>query len=570
MSAKKLPIDVVIPVHKKDLQILEYCIEAAKKKIVNIRRIIVVSKERYSDNAEWFDEAKFPFSFELVHSYVGGSTGWYFQQLLKLYAPLVIPDISENVLILDSDTVFFRKVAMLDAEGRPFYNISKDENVRNKDFDQRVANHVKKMLPAIAVENLPTEFQNVSGISHNMMFSREVLRDLFAKVEQHDGGGDPFYKIFLKHADSQHSVSEYQIYFNFLLIFYRDKIRIRKLNYKNTADINIRKYRRRFKYHYCSFHSYLLGYGSDLKCKKNGNLFRKILAKLFYIEVWNVGIVRKNISTFLNFPNSKIEWLPCPKFLTFRADPFGFISENGDKNIVFEHYNQLLRKGSIRSLKIDENLKIISEKEILNQPKHLSYPYIFFDGKQKFALVESYKAKKLTLYKVNDEAAFERVCDLFDGLEIIDPSIVKHNGKWWLFFTQNNHGDEKLFLAFSDNLSSGWKMHPSNPIKIDLASARPAGEIFSYNGSLFRPSQNCTKTYGGSIVLNKIISLDEENFEEREEMQIYPNQLGCYPDGMHHIASLGENLTLIDGKKKVFAPYKPLISLMRNLLKIVK
>ena len=99
MKTPQQSIDIVIPTHKKDLQILEYCIEAAKKKIVGAGRIIVISKERYSENAEWFDEALFPFSIELVQSYVGSTCGWYFQQLLKFYAPLVIPNISENVLL---------------------------------------------------------------------------------------------------------------------------------------------------------------------------------------------------------------------------------------------------------------------------------------------------------------------------------------------------------------------------------------------------------------------------------------------------------------------------------------
>jgi hypothetical protein len=225
-----------------------------------------------------------------------------------MYAPLVIPNISENVMILDSDTVFFRRVRMLDKDGKPFYNISKDENVCRKDFDERVARHAKAMLPELAIENLPKEFQQVSGISHNMMFNREVMCDLFAKVENHDGSGDQFYKIFLKRAEPGHSASEYQIYFNFLLVFYRDKIRIRKLKYKNTADINIRKYQRRFKYHYCSFHSYLRGKRSNSLRVRMGKLCRKILTKLFYLEIWNIGIVRKNISVFLNFPNQKIEW----------------------------------------------------------------------------------------------------------------------------------------------------------------------------------------------------------------------------------------------------------------------
>ncbi len=563
-------VDVVIPTHKKDLQILEYCIEAAKKKIVNVGRIIVISKERYSENAEWFDEKNFPFSIDLVRDQVGGSAGWYFQQLLKFYAPLIIPDISANVLILDSDTVFFRRIKMVDDEGRPFYNISKDENVLRKDFDQRVADHVKKMLPALATENLPKEFREISGIAHNMVFNGEILRDLFDKVEKHDASGDPFYKIFLKYSDSLHSVSEYQIYFNFLLIFYREKIRIRKLKYKNTADINIKKYRRRLKYHYCSFHSYLRGTRSNSARVKIGNFCKKILEKIFYTEIWNVGIARCNISKFLQLPNQKIEWLSCPKFQTFRADPFGFISKNGEKNIFFEEYSYWSRKGKIASIRLDENLQIFSEKEILNQAHHLSYPYIFYDENQKFALVESYKVKKLTLYKISDDGGLEIVCDLFEGVEIVDPSIVKHDGKWWIFFTKNDQGDGNLHLAFSDNLFSGWQMHVQNPVKINLSSSRSAGEIFSHEGALFRPSQNCSKTYGGSIVINRILTLTKEKYDESEEIEIFANQLGAYPHGLHTISSLGENLTLLDGKKKVFTIYKPLLSVVKIIFKIFR
>ena len=263
--------DVVIPAHEKDIPILNHCIAAARRKIVGARRIIVVSKARYTDKAEWFDEAQFPFSFDFVRSYAGGATGWYFQQLLKFYAVFVIPNISENILILDSDTVFFRRVRMFDYEGRALYNISKDKDIEHKEFDQKVAAHIRKLLPEIAVENLPAEFQKVSGISHHMVFNREILRDLFARVEKRDGSGDPFYKIFLKLGDGSHSVGEYQTYFNFILVFHRDKIAIRKLNYKNTADRNVFKYRLRLKYHYCSFHSYLRSEQKDLLLDK----FRK-------------------------------------------------------------------------------------------------------------------------------------------------------------------------------------------------------------------------------------------------------------------------------------------------------
>lgn len=274
-----IEFDIVIPAHKKDLPILGHCIDAARRKIVGVRRIIVISKERYTDKAEWYDEALFPFSFDLVAKYVGKvSTGWYFQQLLKLYAAETIPNISENILVLDSDTVFFRRVHMFDHQGRALYNISKDKDIQRRSFDRRVANHIKKLLPEISVEKIPKEFQAVSGISHHMMFNREILNDLFQRVEAHDGTGDKFYEIFLKHADHSHSAAEYQTYFNFILVFYLNKISIRKLIYKNTADSNVHKYRFRFKYHYCSFHSYLRNTREESLKAKFENFLCKILS----------------------------------------------------------------------------------------------------------------------------------------------------------------------------------------------------------------------------------------------------------------------------------------------------
>ena len=95
-------IDVVIPCHVKDKKILEFCIDGIKKNCNNIRRIIVVSATKLTDNAEWCDEKGFPFNKHDVALYLNRgdeaatteylnaancTVGWYYQQLLKLYAP---------------------------------------------------------------------------------------------------------------------------------------------------------------------------------------------------------------------------------------------------------------------------------------------------------------------------------------------------------------------------------------------------------------------------------------------------------------------------------------------------
>jgi len=586
----KIPqFDIVIPVHKKDLAVLEYCIEAARKKIVGVRRIITVSLERYTDSAEWFEESKFPFSMELARQYTGGSCGWYFQQLLKLYAPLVIPDISENVLILDSDTVFFRQTKMFDNCGRPFYNISKDKKICRKPFDIAVAEHINKLWPTISRENLPEEFKEISGVCHSMMFNSKIISELFEKVEKYDGTGDKFYKIFLKHANHYHCASEYQIYFNFLLIFHNKEIAVRKLKYKNTADLNIKKYRKRLKYSYCSFHSYLRkGRGNSVRVKCE-NFFKKIWQNLFEIEQWNIGIAKCNISQFLTIPNQKIHWLKNTPLSQFRADPFGLVK--GDKKFIFfEKYDRIKRKGKISVIEItksqealgekrdsnsnknissENNFNIVSEKDVLEENSHLSYPYIFSHAEKNYALVESHRAKELALYEVLENTQFKKIKVIFSDLEVVDPSIIFHENKFWMFFSLASEGDAKLYLAYCKSLEGNWKMHPKNPVKHDISSARSAGEIFMHNGKLYRPSQNCARSYGAAIMINKITQLNTEKFEEVEEMEIAPNQLGQYPIGLHNIASLGKDLTIIDGKKRFFVPHKIFIYLSFKVKKLL-
>ena len=56
-------IDVVIPAHKKDVDTLELCIESIRKNVKNVRRVIVVSKEKLTEKAEFYCEEDFPFSF---------------------------------------------------------------------------------------------------------------------------------------------------------------------------------------------------------------------------------------------------------------------------------------------------------------------------------------------------------------------------------------------------------------------------------------------------------------------------------------------------------------------------
>jgi hypothetical protein len=271
MQNTDILFDVVIPAHEKDSATLNFCISAIKKNIINHRRIIVVSKDKLTDKAEWFSEKKFPFSLNDLINIYPKSSGWHLQQLLKLYSPLVIPNILPNVLIIDSDTIFFNKTSFFDQSGVALYSESKDKNLEKSTFHQKSCEHIFKLLPSIKTK-LPQKYNKISGICHHMIFQKNIIEDLFQKIQKQHNTLDPFYKIFMQKIDDGYEVSEYNLYFYFLITHYPQRMVIRNLKYKNTSNLSLWRYKIFKKYDYCSFHSYQRNI-------KNNLLKRLILAK---------------------------------------------------------------------------------------------------------------------------------------------------------------------------------------------------------------------------------------------------------------------------------------------------
>ena len=257
---KKEPIDVIIPCTEKDLPTLEFCIKGIKEYGKEIRRVIVISDKRLTTKAEWFDEKNYPFTKEeIAHAifqdeakgleYVqkpGSRIGWIYQQLLKFYAPFVIPNISSNILLLDADTVFINPIEFLNEKGGGCFNIG-DE------FHQPYFDHAKRLLP-----EFKKQYPDYSGITHHMLFQRPIVTDLMETVEKTHNC--PFWKAIVQCIEKDpvpsSSFSEYEIYFNFALS-QTDQVEIRPLLWKNTRSLkSLKKYKKR-NYHYLSCHDYL-------------------------------------------------------------------------------------------------------------------------------------------------------------------------------------------------------------------------------------------------------------------------------------------------------------------------
>ena len=200
----------------------------------------------------------------------------------------------------------------------------------------------------------------------------------------------------------------------------------------------------------------------------------------------------------------------------FYADPFLF-SHQGRDFLFFEEFLHPGGKGVISCLELTEG-KPSPPKIVLERAFHLSYPFLFHWGKHVFMMPETKGNSTVELYRAVDfpeRWQFDRI--LLSGVKAVDPTLLEHDGKFWLFVcvtVPRARPSEELFLFFAETPFGPWHAHPMNPVVSDVRNARPAGRILSQDGKLLRPAQDCSLRYGYRIRLNSIEELSETTYRE--------------------------------------------------------
>lgn len=230
------PYDVIIPYHEKDSDILPYCIDGLRKHITGFRNIYIISKEcpDIDDDIIWIAESAFPFTVEDVGIHIKSTNareGWYYQQLLKLYAHRVIPGLLPHHMILDSDNVFIRSVEFFKGD-----TILLDYGGL---YVPEYFEHMKKLLP----KDFETTSKE-SGVTDCIIFMTSILDDLFKRIEIHHGC--PVWEAFLKCVEpetyNKSGMSEYEIYFQFVLAQYPGAYELRQI--KRSWGVNLNELKR--------------------------------------------------------------------------------------------------------------------------------------------------------------------------------------------------------------------------------------------------------------------------------------------------------------------------------------
>jgi hypothetical protein len=269
-----------------------------------------------------------------------------------------------------------------------------------------------------------------------------------------------------------------------------------------------------------------------------------------YIDQWIIGYTFATPKEGINRDFATYHWLVPPKGRSW-ADPFPACL--GDQYFLFfEEFMQDKGQGHLCVAAVGEQ-GLQEEPQILLQCEyHVSYPFIFTWQGEWYMIPETKEANRIDLYKFDAfpyKITYYKT--LMDHVSAVDTTLVEMDGRWWMFVTlapaHTPHVDE-LFLFGAESPLGPWVPHPKQPIKSDVRSSRPAGNLFTRYGSYYRPAQDCSRTYGYGVRLQKILVLSATDYAEEEAEVLLPEWA---PDIVQtHTLNIVGTITAIDAKKR--------------------
>ncbi len=274
-------------------------------------------------------------------------------------------------------------------------------------------------------------------------------------------------------------------------------------------------------------------------------IFVRRFRRLAKIEQrWSISVLSSGFSNLALWRAKPVSVPPA----RFWADPF--LWKNGEVACcLVEDYVYETARGHITALEY-RNGEFEELGIALKEPFHLSFPFLFsYEGKV-FLCPEASESREIRVYSCDDfPTRWSHRITLMRDVSAVDTMLFEHEGRWWMLTnidrTESDDHCAELWVFHSDSpLSTEWKSHPANPVKVDSLGARNAG-MHTENGELYRFGQRQGfDQYGEGLTIYRINKLTPEDFEELEVGEVSsrfsPGMLGT-----HHMSSV-DGLTVVD------------------------
>lgn len=237
---------------------------------------------------------------------------------------------------------------------------------------------------------------------------------------------------------------------------------------------------------------------------------------------------------------------------SFIADPF--VLKDGDSHVLFvEQYRYDERKGAIAAYRIGPD-RVDDIGIVLEEPWHLSFPFVFRHGDTVYMVPESMADRSLKLYRADPfPARWTLVKTIMADTLAADTVIFQRDGRWWLLTSIQGEGqaanDSELCAFHADDPTGEWLPHSRNPIVMDAGKGRNGGLLRDEDGNFYRVAQrHGFARYGIGVSIYRIEQLTADTYEETLIQQVQPNFFRRLA-GFHHLHH-DSGLTVFDYYRK--------------------
>lgn len=263
-------------------------------------------------------------------------------------------------------------------------------------------------------------------------------------------------------------------------------------------------------------------------------------------NLWNIGFIEDGLETTLCRKNLQIHWVKKRIKDRWFADPF--ILDVNDKAVIIlaEEYCYNVKRGRIARLEIDRHsYEEIAYEIVLDLPTHLSFPFIYRLGDNVYVIPENSASGFSTIYKYDDASRQMTPIHRLADEPFTDAVIFNIKDQSYLYTTKLPEANSSAVEIYSFDENSLRVNEKLGSFEFPVSCGRNAGAVFSVNGHLYRPAQDCTLCYGHGVILQKV-TFDHGEWSFEDVNSIYPTTFR-YNQGVHTFNSY-KGLIVIDAR----------------------
>lgn len=253
------------------------------------------------------------------------------------------------------------------------------------------------------------------------------------------------------------------------------------------------------------------------------------------------------------------------------ADPFLYVKD-GTLYLFYEHLTRWFGTGRICMRSTKDLNTWTDEVDVLVEPFHLSFPFVFEDNGKVYMLPETGGDHSISLYEAEDNSLtkWKPVKKIMEGAEPwYDSVIYKKEGKYYLFTGHDDNNQQVQHLFVANNLMGPYEEHPKSPIYSGRDGGRNAGSIIEQDEHLYRPVQVCVNSYGEQTSIMEIDVLTPIEYKEKlYKKDIIDSTLPPYKEGGHQwnpVEFMGKRVVATDYREKNYN----LVELFRKTKRII-